>query len=318
MTDPRCIVLVHAHPDDETINNGATMARYAAEGAHVTLVTCTRGEQGEVIPPDLAHLATPDRLGDYRVGELASAMTALGVFDHRFLGDASFPGRPAGEVRASGGTVYADSGMAYDHDGGVVPSPNPPPGAFALADAEQPAEQLAALLQELRPQVVVTYEPGGGYGHPDHVQTHLVTMRAVELAALRAQDESAGWAVPKVYWTVMPETLARASLRELRQTLGEGYAGPDPEERLPSMVVPDNQVTAAIDATAYTRAKVEALRAHATQVSVSADGGAFALSNHITQPVLGLEFYHLVRGQPGGRLDEQGRETDLFGAPTLP
>ncbi len=138
-------------------------------------------------------------------------------------------------------------------------------------------------------------------------------MRAVELAALRAQDESAGWAVPKVYWTVLPETLARESLRTLRQTLGADYVGPDPEERLPSMVVPDNQVTAAIDATAYTGAKVEALRAHATQVTVSADGSVFALSNHATQPVLGLEFYHLVRGQPGGRTDEKGREIDLFG-----
>ena len=312
-TDSRRIVLVHAHPDDETINNGATMARYAAEGAHVTLVTCTRGEQGEVIPPELAHLENPQRLGDYRVGELASAMTALGVFDHRFLGDPVFPGRPAPEVRAAGAVVYADSGMAYDHDGGVIPSPNPPPGAFALADPEEPAEQLAALLQELRPQVVVTYEPGGGYGHPDHVQAHLVTMRAVELAALRAQDESAGWSVPKLYWTVLPETLARESLRTLRQSLGEGHTVPDPEERLPSMVVPDSQVTTAIDATAYVGAKVEALRAHATQVAVSADGGAFALSNDITQPVLGLEFYRLVRGQPGGRLDDRGREVDLFG-----
>src|SRR5882757_4472262 len=100
MTDlpARRLLLVHAHPDDESINNGVTMAKYAAEGALVTLVTCTRGEEGEVIPPELAHLA-PDRddvLGAYRVDELATAMAALGVTDHRFLGA---PGR------------YRDSGM---------------------------------------------------------------------------------------------------------------------------------------------------------------------------------------------------------------
>ncbi|GLY14744.1 1D-myo-inositol 2-acetamido-2-deoxy-alpha-D-glucopyranoside deacetylase [Kineosporia sp. NBRC 101677] len=313
MTDDlRRLVLVHAHPDDETIGNGATMAKYAAEGVEVTLVTCTRGEQGEVIPAELAHLAHPDRLGEYRVGELASAMTALGVRDHRFLGDPSVPGRPAEEVRAGGGVVYADSGMAYDHDGGVVPSPNPPAGAFALVDVEEPAERLAALLRELRPQVVVGYEPGGGYGHPDHVQAHLVMMRGVELAALAGPDDEAPWVVPKVYWTVMPETLTREALRTLRDGMGEDYTGPDPEDRLPSMVVPDDQVTAAIDATAFTAAKVEALRAHVTQVKVSPNGTYFALSNDVSQPVMGLEFYRLVRGTAGGTRDELGRETDLF------
>ncbi|MBT0770432.1 N-acetyl-1-D-myo-inositol-2-amino-2-deoxy-alpha-D-glucopyranoside deacetylase [Kineosporia sp. J2-2] len=309
-TEPRRLVLVHAHPDDETIGNGATMARYAAEGVQVTLVTCTRGEQGEVIPPELAHLtADPDRLGDHRVSELASAMTALGVADHRFLGDPFVPGRPAGEVRANGGTVYADSGMAYDHDGGVVPSPNPPAGAFALTDVDEPAGQLAALLRELRPQVVVTYEPGGGYGHPDHVQTHLVTMRAVDLAATGPD----GWAVPKVYWSVQPESLTRAALRTLEQSQGEDYRGPDPESRLPSVVVPDEQVTTAVDASDRLPAKARALRAHATQAVVGATDAWFALSNEVTQPLLGMEFYRLVRGTPGGPLDELGRETDLFG-----
>ena len=171
----RRLLLVHAHPDDETINHGATMARYAAEGAQVTLVTCTRGEQGEVIPAELAHL-TGDALGTYRVGELAGAMAVLGVLDHRFLGDPQTPGRPAGEVLAAGGQVFRDSGMAYDHDGGVVPSLDPPPGAFALVETEVAAEQLAAVILRERPQVVIGYEPGGGYGHPDHVQAHLVTM----------------------------------------------------------------------------------------------------------------------------------------------
>src|SRR5690242_674115 len=137
----RRLLLVHAHPDDETINHGATMAKYQAEGAQVTLVTCTRGERGEVIPPELGYLVAgagegageagaegggageaegetgavdPDLLGTFRVGELAAAMKALGVVDHRFLGDSRAPGRPAPDVLADGGTVYRDSGMAYD------------------------------------------------------------------------------------------------------------------------------------------------------------------------------------------------------------
>ena len=165
------------------------MARYAAAGDHVALVTCTRGEQGEVIPPSLAHLAPApgqlgEALGQHREGELAAATAALGVADHRFLGD---PDRR-----------WVDSGMEYAPDGGVVPAPWSPPAAFALAPVDEPAAVLADVVRELRPDVVVTYGPDGGYGHPDHVQTHRVTMRAVELAA-------PGHDVPKVYWIVRPD-----------------------------------------------------------------------------------------------------------------
>ena len=314
----RRLLLVHAHPDDETINNGATMAKYVAAGVQVTLVTCTRGEQGEVIPERLAHLAEPgapaDGLGDHRVGELAAAMAALGVTDHRFLGDPASPGRTASAAAAAGATVYRDSGMAYDHDGGVVPAPEQPTGAFAPAttedSVEQPAEYLAALIRELRPQVVLSYEPGGGYGHPDHVQAHQVTMRAVELAVL--DGDGPGWVVPKVYWAVMPESLVRATLSALASAEGIAYRGRDPDGRMPSEVVPDDQVTAAIDAITHTPAKVAALRAHETQISVTANGAFYALSNGVRRPVLGLEFYRLARGVPAGPRDDVGRETDLF------
>jgi N-acetyl-1-D-myo-inositol-2-amino-2-deoxy-alpha-D-glucopyranoside deacetylase len=314
----RRMLLVHAHPDDETINNGATMARYAHGGAAVTLVTCTRGEQGEVIPPRLAHLeaakaGSGDRLGDHRVGELAAAMAALGVADHRFLGDDAVPGRTAAAARAAGGAVYRDSGMAYDRDGGVVPAPDPPEGAFALADTEPAAERLAAVVRAVRPQVVVGYEPGGGYGHPDHVQAHLVTMRAVELAALAGPDGEPAWPVAKVYWSVMPETLVRAALGLMAAAGGADHHALEAGGRLPSMVVPDDQVTTAVDATAFTDAKRAAMRAHETQLTLSADGAFFGFSNGLHQPVTGLEFYQLVRGTPGGPVDDLGRETDLFG-----
>ena len=267
----RRLLLVHAHPDDETINNGATMARYAAEGARVTLVTCTRGELGEVIPPELAHLAD-DRdgtLGEYRVGELAAATAALGVTDHRFL-DAVDAGLPP--VR------YRDSGMAWGPDGRAVAAPDTRPGAFALADVDDAAARLAAVVRAVRPQVVVTYDPDGGYGHPDHVQAHRVTMGAVELAA-GAGAGGAGWPVPKLYWTVTPE----------------GSGGP---------------ATAIVDGRAHLAAKVAALHAHATQVTV--DGSTFALSNGVAQPLSAVERYRLVRGTPAPPLDADGCEQDLF------
>jgi N-acetyl-1-D-myo-inositol-2-amino-2-deoxy-alpha-D-glucopyranoside deacetylase len=238
------------------------MAMYAAAGARVTLVTCTRGEQGEVIPPELAHLAPPpgelgEALGRHREGELAAAMAALGVTDHRFLG--------APDRR------WVDSGMAYGPDGAVVPAPWSPPGAFALAPVDEPAAVLADVVRELRPDVVVTYGPDGGYGHPDHVQAHRITMRAVELAA---PDHD----VPKVYWVVRP----------------------------------DQEPTARVDATAFTPAKVAAMRAHVTQLAVDGAGTWFALSNDAASPISGVEHYRLVRGAPGP-VDGEGLEPDLFG-----
>ena len=180
MTQPdgRRLLLVHAHPDDESIGTGATMARYAAEGAGVTLVTCTLGELGEVIPPELAHLAwdADGGLGPYRIGELAAACEALGVTDHRFLG---YPGK------------WRDSGMMG------TPS-NDWEGCFWRADVDDAARDLLAVIKEVRPQVLVTYDDNGFYGHPDHIQAHRVAWRAYELAE---------GLVSKFYATAMPRSV---------------------------------------------------------------------------------------------------------------
>src|SRR3954453_20902610 len=147
---PRRLILVHAHPDDEAIGTGATMAKYAAENALVTLVTCTLGEEGEILVPDLEYLAADkeDGLGRHRIGELAAAMEALGVRDHRFLGG---PGR------------WRDSGM-------MDTPANERPDCFWRADFEEATRELVAIVREVRPQVVITYDEKGGYGHPDHTQ----------------------------------------------------------------------------------------------------------------------------------------------------
>ena len=213
--DPvRRLLLVHAHPDDESINNGATMAKYAAEGARVTLVTCTLGEEGEVVPAELAHLAADrdDALGPYRTGELAAAMAELGVTDHRFLGG---PGR------------YRDSGM-------MGAPQNDRPGAFWRADVDEAAAHLVAVVREVRPQVLVTYDPDGGYGHPDHIQAHRVATRAAELAADPAFRPGLGAAhrIARTYWNCVPATAAEDAFAELRAA-AHAMSGATPSPRMP-------------------------------------------------------------------------------------
>jgi N-acetyl-1-D-myo-inositol-2-amino-2-deoxy-alpha-D-glucopyranoside deacetylase len=286
----RRMLLVHAHPDDETIGNGVTMAKYAAEGAHVTLVTCTLGEEGEVLVPELAHLAADqdDRLGPHRVGELATAMEALGVRDHRFLGG---PGR------------FRDSGMMG------LPT-NDRPGTFWQADVDEAAALLVAVVREVRPQVLITYDENGGYGHPDHIQAHRVAMRAAELAADPDHGSGEPWQIAKVYWSAIPESEMRESLRRLRDAGDTTFDDMDPDGELPTFVVPDHLVTTTIDGMAFVDAKLAAMRAHATQIAV--DGPFFALSNNLGNEVWGLESYRLVRGEPGTQRDAKGRESDLF------
>jgi N-acetyl-1-D-myo-inositol-2-amino-2-deoxy-alpha-D-glucopyranoside deacetylase len=290
MTDPsdRRLLLVHAHPDDETINNGATMARYAAEGATVTLVTCTLGEEGEVIPPELAHLASDrdDTLGAHRIGELAAAMKALGVTDHRFLGG---PGR------------FRDSGMMG------LPQ-NDRENAFWHTEVDAAAPYLVEVVRSVRPQVLVTYDPNGGYGHPDHIQAHRVAMRAADLAADAAYRPDLGPAhtIAKVYWNRVPRSAAEEGFARLRAS-GVDFPGVADVTDVPG-VVDDASITAAVDGSAYAGHKTDAMRAHATQIAV--DGPFFALSNDLGQPLFTTEFYELVRGEAGASAGE--RESDLF------
>ncbi|MFE7808252.1 N-acetyl-1-D-myo-inositol-2-amino-2-deoxy-alpha-D-glucopyranoside deacetylase [Streptomyces sp. NPDC057430] len=285
----RRLLLVHAHPDDESINNGATMARYAAEGAQVTLVTCTLGEEGEVIPPALAHLAPDreDRLGPHRVGELADAMKELGVTDHRFLGG---PGR------------FRDSGMM-----GV--EQNRRPNAFWNTDVDTAAAYLVEIVRETRPQVLVTYDPDGGYGHPDHIQAHRVAMRAAELAADAAYRPDLGpsHSIAKIYWNRVPRPVAEAAFARLHAE-GAGFPGIADIDDVPG-VVDESLITTEIGGdTAWAARKTAAMRAHATQIAV--EGPFFALSNDLGQPILTTEYYQLVRGTPGAPAGV--RENDLF------
>ncbi|RYJ24603.1 N-acetyl-1-D-myo-inosityl-2-amino-2-deoxy-alpha- D-glucopyranoside deacetylase MshB [Streptomyces sp. L-9-10] len=290
MTDlpARRLLLVHAHPDDESINNGATMATYAAEGALVTLVTCTLGEEGEVIPPELAHLAADreDRLGAHRIGELAAAMRELGVTDHRFLGG---PGR------------FRDSGM-------MGLEQNDREGAFWHTPVDDAAAYLVEVIREVRPQVLVTYDPNGGYGHPDHIQAHRVAMRGAALAAEPGFRPGLGapHAIDKIYWNRVPRSVAEGGFARLRAA-GADFPGVAAIEDIPG-VIDDAEITAAIDGAPYRERKAAAMRAHATQIAV--DGPFFALSNDLGQPIFTAEYYQLAHGASGAPAGE--RENDLF------
>ncbi len=279
-TAPR-LLFVHAHPDDETINNGVTIARYVASGADVTVVTCTLGEEGDIVDPRWAQLAVAgaDQLGGFRIGELTAALNHLGVRQPRFLGGA---GR------------WRDSGM--------VGTPPRRRTRFADADLGVAAAQLADVIAEIRPHVVVTYDPGGGYGHPDHIQTHRVTTAALDAAAER-------WRVPKFYWTVMTTTTFQAGVDALGpDDLLDGWTWPVDEV---PFAFADDLISAVIDAPEYLPAKAAAIAAHATQMTLGPTRRAFALSNNVALPVLSREYYVLVSGRPG-ETDDEGRETDLL------
>jgi N-acetyl-1-D-myo-inositol-2-amino-2-deoxy-alpha-D-glucopyranoside deacetylase len=297
-TPSRHLLLGHAHPDDESIGQGATMARYVSEGVGVTLVTCTAGEMGEILVPELEHLAADrdDTLADQRRIELDKAMAELGVTDHRYLG---------------GFQRYRDSGMKWHADGHAVAADDVHDNAFWNADLTEAATDLVQVIREVRPQVLVTYDEFGGYGHPDHIQAHRVAMYGAVLAAVPSYRRDLGdsWDVAKIYWGAMSASRMREGLRRLRDA-GDTttFEGMDPEN-LPAFAIEDDDLTAAIDGSQFVDQKMAALRAHATQIAV--DGPFFALSNNVGNEVWGTEFFRLAKGTPGP-VGEHGLETDLF------
>ncbi len=289
MMNEKRMLLVHAHPDDETINNGATMAMYAKSGVGVTLVTCTRGEEGEVLVPDLAHLASSqtDGLGKHRETELANAMSELGVIDHRFLGAPD--------------KKWRDSGM-------MGTEPNNRADVFWQADLDEAAGYLVKIIREVKPQVLVTYDEMGGYGHPDHIQAHRVAMRGAELAADANFGTDEPWEISKIYWNTMPKSVIAEGMAKMKE-IGSDFFGAENVDDLP-FAKPDELVTTLIDGTKYIDEKMAAMKAHPTQIEL--DGPFFALSNSLGNEVWGHEYYTLVKGEIAGTLDEKGRETDLF------
>lgn len=263
------LLFIHAHPDDETIVTGATMARYATEGAEVALLTCTRGELGEVIPAELRHLEVGqpgnnddgEGLAAVREAELAGALAALGVRQHYWLGSGAAHEGPGA------GTLYRDSGMSWGDDGRAQPAETVLPGSFSRAPLDEVAGHAARLVQSLRPDVVVTYAADGGYGHPDHIRTHQMALRALDIAAATGLGSLPVWQVPLVY-TIVSDRPER------------------PLEPGAVLTVVEGDLVA----------KTEAMRAHRTQIAVQ--GSRYALSDNVWKDISGQEVFQLL-GRPG-------------------
>jgi N-acetyl-1-D-myo-inositol-2-amino-2-deoxy-alpha-D-glucopyranoside deacetylase len=292
----RCLLLVHAHPDDESIFTGATMAKYAAEGARVTLVTCTRGERGS-IPRTHPAAQAGDRprgesrlaeVGSLRAKELEAACTELGVTEQWYLGG---PGR------------WRDSGPGRRDD----------PRAFCHAELDEATGELAALIHKAQPQVMVTYDANGFYGHPDHIQAHRV--------AWRAYQQTCDPLRTKFYALTIPRSVLADAINDARRSRPDGrhqvevggaariLAAPD---TFLQFGVPDDQVTAEIRADSFLDVKIAALKAHATQIMV--DDRFFHAAGLVRMRVLSTEYYTLLSHSgavPTGP-DGQGRENDLF------
>jgi len=277
------LLLVHAHPDDETINNGITMAKYAQEGAKVTLVTWTRGEEGEVLVEELANLASnrDDKLGEHREIELKNAMKLLGIEDYRFLGAPD--------------KKWRDSGM-------IGTPQNERSDVFWQANLEEVAQELVKIILETKPQVLITYDEFGGYGHPDHIKANQVAMKAADLAATQ------GWKISKIYWNTMPRSVIQNGIEKMKE-VGSSFFGAESADDLP-FAKPDELVSTVIRGVEYVPQKLEAMKAHATQIAV--DGPFFALSNNLGLSVWGDEYYTLVKGEKSEPFDSEGREIDLF------
>ncbi|MFV0428400.1 MAG: N-acetyl-1-D-myo-inositol-2-amino-2-deoxy-alpha-D-glucopyranoside deacetylase [Arachnia sp.] len=270
MTEPARLLLVHAHPDDESSQSSATMARYVAEGAAVTLVTCTLGERGEILVPEWEHLSEAE-LGAVRTSEIATALAAVGVSDHVWLGGA---GR------------YHDTGMDRDEAGSVIAPADAPENAFWKADLLEAANHLVEIIRDRRPQVIATYDPFGGYGHPDHIQAHRVTMYAAVLAGIASHRPDLGpaWHADRVLW------FARDFdrwLLALDIAAGQGIYPFGREGRPPAaMAAPAPAVHAAVETAPWLAQATAALAAHRSQVDPGQDF---------------WRFFDIMRSTPGAR-----------------
>jgi mycothiol conjugate amidase Mca len=273
---------VHAHPDDECIGTGGVLARYAADGVRTVLVTCTDGAVGEISDPALA---SPDNLVEVRSRELDESVRILGISRLIKLG-------------------YRDSGMAGTDD-------NHNPASFHQANFDDAVRRVVQVMREERPQVVVTYDENGGYGHPDHIRAHQVAVAAFEASSDPARFPDAGpvWAPTKLYYAVM----ARSAMQRFRDRLKDAgmefpSRGNDESEDndRPSFGVDDDRVTTVVDVSSYADAKRRSLVAHATQMGP--EQFIMRLPPQIFAEAFGRETFQRMSGPTNGASPED----DLF------
>jgi N-acetyl-1-D-myo-inositol-2-amino-2-deoxy-alpha-D-glucopyranoside deacetylase len=287
--DQLTFMAVHAHPDDEVFGTGATMARLSAEGVRTVLITCTRGECGEIVDPNMdeeAKKAAFANLGEVREAELREAVAYLGITELRFLG-------------------FRDSGMVGTAD-------NNNPECFHQANFDDAVKRLVKYIREFRPQVLVTYNPWGGYGHPDHIQAHRVTVAAFSATGDKRFYPDLGlepFAPSKLYYTSIPRSMLRAASQE---ALSRGINGPwnNPAFELEEFGDPDEVLTAVYDGREYFDAKKKAFTAHKTQIAP--DNFMFTLPDDMMREGMGHEYFQLALGKSGPIDANDNREHDLF------
>jgi mycothiol conjugate amidase Mca len=279
---PKALLAVHAHPDDECIGTGGILARYAAEGVRTVLVTCTDGAVGEISDPALA---TPENLAQVRDGELAESVRILGVQRLVKLG-------------------YRDSGMAGTAD-------NTNPASFEQANLDEAIERVVRVIREERPQVVVTYDERGGYGHPDHIRAHQVAVAAFAAAGDAGRYPAAGpaWAPTRLYYSVFPRSAMQRFAERMREAgIETPFSRPAEEADAPTVEtpfgVPDEVVTTTVDVSAYVQTKRAALESHRTQMGP--EQFFMKLPPQLFADAFGRESFQRVAG--AGEPDE----TDLF------
>jgi N-acetyl-1-D-myo-inositol-2-amino-2-deoxy-alpha-D-glucopyranoside deacetylase len=279
----RCLIFVHAHPDDECLSTGGTIARYSDEGVRVVLVTCTNGEFGEIADvPDLGDVdELRPRLGQIRAEELRAACRELGDVDIRLLG-------------------YHDSGMEGTPE-------NSDPRAFVNQDPADAVARVASIIRETTPDVLVTYNDYGFYGHPDHIRTHEIAMAAMAAAADDGYRPDLGprHRVTKTYYTAVPRSLLAAG-RDMAEQFGRSPDDFFTLEDIDRIGTPDESVTTSIDVSKYVDRKFRALEAHRTQRGTTEQ--FLAIPEEIRTAAMGGEHYVLARSDKA----RDGQETDLF------
>jgi mycothiol conjugate amidase Mca len=281
------LLAVHAHADDESITMGGTMAVLAERGVQVANVCCTDGELATIVAADMPEEEYRPRLGEIRRVELQRACDVLGVSEVHFLG-------------------YHDSGMAGE------PS-SKRPDAFFMQPLDGVAERLTAIIRAFRPHVVVTYDAYGGYGHPDHIQTHRATLIAVEAAGHAGVFPESGeaWEVAKLYYTAVPVSLlARAIEAAVAAGLDHPFEGRAAEEL--EFATPDHFVTTTVDVRGGIAKKLGALRAHHSQIDETFP--LLAIPEEVMANLFGDEHYQLALS----RVPTSRPETDLFAGVVAP
>jgi mycothiol S-conjugate amidase len=281
------LMAVHAHPDDESSKGAATMAKYAAEGHSVLVVTCTGGERGSVLNPKLDRPDVWENITEIRKAEMAAARAILGV-DQAWLG-------------------FVDSGLPEGD-----PKPPLPEGCFGLEDVEVAAERLVRVMREFRPHVVTTYEEDGGYPHPDHIMCHKISVAAFEAAGdpTRYPDAGEPWQPSKLYYHM---TFTKVKMMALHEAvLAAGLESPyaqwlDKRDENDDWPDKSHRITTKVPCAEWYPVRDDALRAHATQVDP--DGWFFQVPMEIQQRVWPTEDYELARSLVG---DAEPGEDDLF------